>query len=153
MFGCTRTGRNILHPRTMRELEALPEDEATKIWEALSGEEKVKLMNAMTTEEIEAMPKRNRDAMREMTCTTLKRALGELEAVEATDGKFIYNGDGADPFELDKEYCTTQLTRLKKNFEGQTEESLGFYGYHNLRLWIDAYTFLLNEINKKAGNP
>lgn len=140
-----------MQPRTMRELEALPEDEATKIWEALSDEEKVKLMNAMTTEEIEAMPKQNRDAMREMTCTTLKRALGELEAVQATDGKFIYSGDGADPFELDKEYCTTQLTRLKKNFEGQTEESLGFYGYHNLRLWIDAYTLLLNEINKKAG--
>lgn len=82
----------------MRELEALPQEEATKIWEALSQEEKVKLMNAMTTEEIEAMPKKNRDAMREMTCTTLKRALGELEAVQAADGKFIYNGDGADPF-------------------------------------------------------
>lgn len=142
-----------MQPRTIRELEALPEDEATKIWEALSQEEKVKLMNAMTSEEIEAMPKNNRDGMREMTCNTLKRALGELEAVQSADGKFIYNGDGADPFELDEEYCTTQLTRLKKNFEGQTEESLGFYGYHNMRLWIDAYTFLLNEIDKREeGN-
>lgn len=139
-----------MKPRTMRELEALPHDEATKIWESLSQEEKVKLMNAMTTEEIEAMPKNNRDGMREMTCTTLQHALGELEAVQTTDGKFIYNGDGADPFELDEEYCTTQVTRLKKSFDGETEESLGFYGYHNLRLWIDAYTLLLNEL-KKGG--
>jgi len=135
-------------PRTMRELEALPQDEATQIWESLNQEEKVKLMNAMTTEEIEAMPKKNRDAMREMTCTTLKRALGELESIQTTDGKFIYNGDGANPFELTEEYCTKQLTRLKGSFEGGTEESLGFYGYHNLRLWIDAYTLLLDEYRR-----
>lgn len=87
--------------------------------------------------------------MREMTCDTLKRALGELESIQTDDGKFIYNGDGADPFELTEEYCTTQLTRLQKEFEGETEESTGFYGYHNLRLWIDAYTLLLNEHKKK----
>lgn len=87
--------------------------------------------------------------MREMTCDSLKRALGELEAIQTTDGKFIYNGDGADPFELTEEYCATQLTRLQKAFEGETEESTGFYGYHNLRLWIDAYTLLLNEYKKK----
>lgn len=138
-----------MKPRTMRELEALPEAEATEFWESLSQGEKVKLMNAMTTEEIEAMPKEYRDAMREMTCDTLKRALGELESIQTDDGKFIYNGDGADPFELTEEYCTTQLTRLQKEFEGETEESTGFYGYHNLRLWIDAYTLLLNEHKKK----
>lgn len=135
----------------MRELEALPENEATEYWESLTQEEKVKLMNAMTTEEIDAMPKANRDGMREMAVTTLKRALGELEAAQTEDGTFIYTGDGADPFELDKEYCTTQLTRLKERFEGQTEESLGFYGYHNLRLWIASYTLLLNEIAKRGN--
>lgn len=138
-----------MKPRTMRELEALPENEATEYWESLTQEEKVKLMNAMTTEEINAMPKNNRDGMREMAVTTLKRALGELESAQATDGKFIYTGDGAEPFELDEEYCTTQLTRLTGRFEGQTEESLGFYGYHNLRLWIASYTLLLDEIRKR----
>jgi hypothetical protein len=139
-----------MKPRTIRELDALPKDEAAKIWASLSEEEQVKLANAMTAEEIAAMPKKLTDVMRGMKANTLNRALGELEAAQTTEGTFIFTGDG-DTFELTEEYCTRRLTELKTKFEGETEESIGFHGYHNLRLWIEAYEVLLNEYKKKGN--
>jgi hypothetical protein len=138
-----------MKPRTLRELEALPQEEATKIWESLSNEEKLKLANAMTSEEIAAMPQYHRETLRNMTAETLERALNELEAAQTSDGKFVFTGEG-EPFELDEAYCIRRLADLTQKFEGETEESIGFYAYHNLRLWIEAYRVLLNE-QKKGG--
>jgi hypothetical protein len=132
----------------MRELEALPKEEATRIWESMTPMEQVRLANAMTTEEIDAMPAETTALMRNMKADTLERALGELESARTTDGRFMYIGDG-ETFELTEEYCQRRLTKLSKSFELETEESLGFYAYHTLRLWVEAYTLLLDEYKKK----
>lgn len=123
-------------------------EEATKIWESLNNEEKLKLANAMTSEEIAAMPEYHRETMRNAEAKTLDRALRELEAAQTTDGKIVFTGEGK-PFELTAEYCTERIADLTQKFEGGTEESLGFYVYHNLRLWIEAYKTLLTEHEKK----
>lgn len=135
-------------PRSMRELEALPLEEAVSYWESLTDKEKLKLANAMTPEEIAAMPEEVTRHMREMKADTLERALGELEAAQATDGSFHYTGDG-DSFELTEDYCQKRLADLTSKFEGETEESVGFYPYHNMRIWIESYTLLLNEYAKR----
>jgi hypothetical protein len=135
-------------PRTMRDLEALPQEEATRIWEALTSEQQVRLANAMSAEEIAAMPATLREPLRAMSAKTLDSALNELEAARTTDSTFIFTGEG-ESFELTEEYCTKQLSYLSRKFEGETEESLGFYAYHNLRLWIEAYEVLMNEHRKR----
>lgn len=133
-------------PRTMRELEALPKEEAFKYWKSLSTTERVRLANAMSTEEIDALPKELTDSMRNLSAKTLNRALNELEAVRTEEGTFIFSRDDTS-YEMTKEYCTERLADLKEKFEGETEESLGFHAYHNLRLWIEAYETVLHEFD------
>lgn len=141
-------------PRTMRELEALPKKDAFNYWKSLSTSERVKLANAMSTEEIDAMPKELTDSMRSLSAKTLDRALNELEAVRTEEGTFIFSRDDTS-YEITKDYCAERLADLKEKFDGETEESLGFHAYHNMRLWIEAYETLLKEFDNQnqANNP
>lgn len=81
---------------------------------------------------------------------TLGQALSELTAAETSDGRFIFIGDG-DTFDLTEEYCNKRVKTLEAALDGETEESLGFYGYHNMRLWVEAFKIIIAEHKKRKG--
>lgn len=134
-------------PRSVRDLEKMTESEVEAFRSALSDEEMARFLSTITPEEIEAIPEETRENMRSARANTLERALSELEAEKLSDGRFMFAGEG-EAFEITAGYCRKRLLDLAPRLEKETEESLYFYGYHNLRLWVEAYNFLLQEMGE-----
>ena len=136
-------------PRTLRELEQMPTAEAHAYWESLTGREQIRLANAMTPEEVEALPAEVKARFRNHSITTVPAALHELDAVLTPEGKFIHRSEDGEEIELTEEYCQYGLILLLDGFAEESEATIGFFHYHNQRLWIESYELLLSEYAKR----
>lgn len=133
------------------EVQNLSEEEAQVFWDSLSPEETVRFANYFKPEWIEPIPAEYQESVRAMRANSLELALNELEAVQAEDGKFIFDGEcdeDDEAFELNADYCRKRLAELAPKLVNGTEETLTFYGYHNIRLWVEAYNLLLKEMGE-----
>lgn len=80
----------------------------------------------------------------------LKQALSELEITEKEDGTFFHEDEDFNVAIIDEQYC---LDRLKEMTDDpvESDEGIDFYPYHNVRLWKQAYSIVLDEILRRSA--
>lgn len=119
-----------------------------KLWSEMTPREKFRLANSMTTEEINTINPAKVSDYRVAVVDHLETALDEL-GLEEVEGRYFTTGNNEIRHEITTNDCLTNIKLLKLTFDTETEESMGFYNYHRCRLWIQAYEFLVDEMQSR----